>query len=85
MRVSGFLVLMVGLGFVGVIWAIVDVVNRGWSHVPGSTYACGVLGLILAVFALYREFGGQSLITENPEHESAAAQYEEQKRRDGLN
>ena len=82
--VSGVWVVLVGLGMVGVVWAIVDIVNVGAGEVPGSTWVAGVLGLILMVAALYREFGGQPLITANPDHESQAQQFEEQKRRDGL-
>ncbi|GAA4748088.1 hypothetical protein GCM10023217_17670 [Gordonia alkaliphila] len=84
MRVSGFLVVMVALGVVGVVWMIADIVNLGWGGVPGSTYACGVLGVLLIGFAMYREFGGQPLISSVPGHESQAQQFEEQQRRDGL-
>lgn len=84
MRVSGFLVLMVGLGVVGVTWMLVDVVNLGWSHVPGSTWVCGVLGLVLALTAFYRELGGRPLLTEDPDHQNPAQQYEAQKKHDGL-
>lgn len=82
MRNVGVWVVLVGIGAVGVIWAIVDIVNKGWSQVPGSTWLCGVLGLILAVGALYREFGGQPLVTVD--HENIAEEYEAQKRADGL-
>lgn len=74
----GIWVVMVAIGSIGVVWALVDVVNRGWAGVPGSTWLCGVLGLVLAGFALYREFGGEPLITVD--HENVAAEYEQQKR-----
>lgn len=63
---------------------IVDIVRLGWNEVPGSTYACGAFGFVLAVFALYRELGGQPIVTENPAWESEAQQFEDQKKRDGL-
>lgn len=85
MRVSGFLVVLVALGFAGIVWMMVDIVNLGWSGVPGSTYACGVLGVVLSAFALYREFGGQPIVTLDPYSVNPAEQYEEQKKRDGLN
>lgn len=78
MRGKGVFVVLVGIGLVGVVWAIVDVVDRGWSSVPGSTWVCAVL----VVFALYREFGGSPLITVD--HENIAEEYEAQKRADGL-
>lgn len=84
MRVSGFLVVLVALGFAGIVWMLVDIVDLGWSGVPGSTYACGVLGAVLSGFALYREFGGQPIVTLDPYAVDPAAQYEEQKKRDGL-
>lgn len=67
------------IGLAGVIWAVVDVITRGWGGVPGSTWVCAALGLILAINALYREFGGQPLVTVNPQ-ENIAEEYEEQKR-----
>lgn len=78
MRSGGIWVVMVAIGLLGTVWAIVDVVDRGWDEVPGSTWLCGVLGLVLAGFALYREFGGQPLITVD--QENIAQEYEEQKR-----
>ncbi|GAC56798.1 hypothetical protein GOHSU_13_00200 [Gordonia hirsuta DSM 44140 = NBRC 16056] len=83
-RVSGFLVIMVALGFAGIVWMIVDIVDLGWGEVPGSTYACGVLGAVLSGFALYREFGGQPIVSLDPYSVSPAEQYEEQKKHDGL-
>lgn len=83
-RVNGSLVVLVVLGLAGVVWMIVDLVRLGAGEVPGSTWACGVLGAVLAVFAVYRELGGQPLITENPAYESQAQQFEEQQKRDGL-
>ena len=74
MRGKGVFGVLVGIGLVGVVWAIVDVVDRGWSSVPGSTWVCAVLGLVLVVFALYREFGGSPLITVD--HENIAEEYE---------
>ncbi|MGW0037631.1 hypothetical protein [Gordonia sp. NPDC003376] len=77
-RGLGIWVVMVAIGLLGVVWAVVDVVNRGWGDVPGSTWLCAILGAILAVFALYREFGGEPLVTVD--HENVAEEYEEQKR-----
>ncbi len=84
MRVSGFLMTMTVLGLAGVVWMIVDLVRLGAGDVPGSTWACGVLGLVLVVSSAYRELGGTPIITENPAYESPAQQFEEQQKRDGL-
>ncbi|MFT3714736.1 MAG: hypothetical protein QM774_01970 [Gordonia sp. (in: high G+C Gram-positive bacteria)] len=83
-RVSTSLILLVVVGLIGVVWMIADVVREGASNVPGSTWFCGVLGAVLAISAIYREFGGQPIITVNPDHESEKDQFEDQKRRDGL-
>ena len=83
-NVNGASIAFAVLGLAGVVWTIVDVVREGVDGVPGSTWVCGVLGLILAATALYRDFGGQPLVTVNPDHESEAQQFEDQKRRDGL-
>ena len=82
MRGKGVFVVLVGIGLVGVVWAIVDVVDRGWSSGPGSTWVCAALGLVLVVFALYREFGGSPLVTVD--NENIAEEYEAQKRADGV-
>ncbi|MGW5522888.1 hypothetical protein [Gordonia sp. NPDC003950] len=74
----GIWLVMVVIGLTGVVWALVDVINRGVGDVPGSTWLCGVLGLVLAAFALYREFGGEPLITFDDEN--IAEEYEQQKR-----
>lgn len=83
-RVSGLLVILTTLGLAGVVWMIIDIVRLGWGEVPGSTYTCGVLGAILAAFAVYRELGGRPLVTENADWESEAQQFEDQQKRDGL-
>lgn len=82
MRGKGAFVALVAIGLVGIVWAVVDVIDRGWSSVPGSTWVCAALGLVLVVFALYREFGGQPLVTVD--NENIAEEYEAQKRADGL-
>lgn len=84
MRISGFLISMTVLGLAGVVWMIVDIVRLGAGDVPGSTWACGVLGAVLVVSAAYRELGGTPIITENPNYESEAQQFEEQQKRDGF-
>ncbi len=84
MRVSGFTAFLAALGLAGVIWMIVDVVRLGAGEVPGSTWACGVLGAIVAATALYRELGGTPLLAADPAHQSQAQQFEDQQRRDGL-
>lgn len=58
----GAFLILGALGLVGVVWAIVDIVNHGAGEVPGSVWTCLVLGAILAVTAFYREFGGGPLI-----------------------
>ncbi|MFZ2512769.1 MAG: hypothetical protein WAW85_16945 [Gordonia sp. (in: high G+C Gram-positive bacteria)] len=78
------MVILTALGLAGVVWMIVDIVRLGWSEVPGSTYACGVLGAILGVFAVYRDLGGQPLVTANPNWESEAQQFEDQQKHDGF-
>ena len=82
MRGRGVFVALVAIGLIGIVWAIVDVIDSGWSSVPGSTWVCAALGLVLVAFALYREFGGQPLVTVNDEN--IAEEYEAQKRADGL-
>ncbi|MGV9480519.1 hypothetical protein [Gordonia aichiensis] len=82
MRGKGVFAGVIAIGVIGVVWAVVDVIDRGWASVPGSTWVCAALGLVLVVFAVYREFGGQPLVTVNDEN--IAEEYEAQKRADGL-
>lgn len=81
---NGFEVLMIVLGAIGIVWALVDVVDDGAGNVAGSTWVAGALGIVLIVTAVYRMAAGGPIVTVNPDHESPAQQFEEQKRRDGL-
>lgn len=83
-RMSGLHLALITLGLAGVVWMIVDIVRLGWGEVPGSTYACGVLGVVVVGLAVYRDLGGQPLVTANPNWESEAQQFEDQQKRDGL-
>ncbi|AZG48528.1 hypothetical protein [Gordonia insulae] len=63
MQGVGIWVFFVAVGVVGLTWAIVDIVNVGWGNVPGSTWLCVLMSLIVVVGSLYREFGGAPLVT----------------------
>lgn len=63
----GIWVFFLVVGCIGLIWAVVDIVNLGPSHVPGSTWLCLAMSIVVAVGSVYREFGGTPLVTFDDE------------------